>query len=398
MMNVEAKIAGAGPGIAEIDEEAEFSPSDTASRRKLYGAIALGLLGLLAVIWYFHGRSSGEEVAPAAPAVTVITVPQGIVSRNIGATGTIGARHDIAVSATGEGGQIASVLVEAGQWVRKGQILAIIDRAVQTQQAAALRAQVGVARADLNLAQAELDRAAKLIDRGFISKADVDRKTAARDSARAQVKAAQASVGEAEARTARLNIVAPVAGLILERMAEPGQTVTQGSGTLFRMAQDGEFEVAANLSESDLALVSVGTPATITPTGTDVRITGRIWQVSPVIDPQSRQGVARIALPFNPALRPGGFASANISAGTVTAAVLPESAVLNDRQGTYVYVIDKDDKVRRRAVETGITTADGIAVRSGISGNDRIVARAGSFLNPGETVRPRMEKATAARP
>src|SRR3546814_17850006 len=91
------------------------------------------------------------------------------------------------------------------------------------------------------------------------------------------------------------------------------------------------MEMQAKLAESDLARLSVGVPATVTPVGTDKQFKGQIWQISSVIDPQTRQGVARIALSYAPALRPGGFASARIIAGSNQAPLLPESAVQSER-------------------------------------------------------------------
>src|SRR3546814_6840234 len=85
------------------------------------------------------------------------------------------------VGVAGEGGEVVRVLVEPGQWVGAGQPLAIIDRSVQAQQAASLAASIRVAQADAKLAQAELERAEALVSRGFISKADMDRKRATRD-------------------------------------------------------------------------------------------------------------------------------------------------------------------------------------------------------------------------
>ena len=95
-----------------------------------------------------------------------------------------------------------------------------------------------------------------------------------------------------------------------------------------------------------------------------------------------RQGTARIALAYAPELRPGGFATAMIRSGTVVAPMLPESAILSDNQGNYVYVIDKDNKARRRPVKTGLVTETGIAVIEGLDGSERVVLRAGGFLQP----------------
>lgn len=364
-------------------------------RRRLIIAAAVAVALLLTYIGYnyFAGAGAAEDdSASQAPTVTVMAPGKQQVTRTINATGTLAARREIAVSVVGEGGRVTNVYVDAGDWVKQGQIMASIDQSVQSQQAAGLEASVGVSRADLNLAQANLDRATQLVDRGFISKADIDRLTATRDSAAARLRVAQAQLQESRARNSRLNIVAPKAGFVLERNVEPGQTVTQGSGTLFLLAQNGEMELRAQLGEGDLANVSVGTTTQVTPVGANKTLTGQIWQISPVIDPQTRQGIARIALGYDSALRPGGFANARIESGTSEAAVLPESAVLNDSKGSFVYVVGPDNKAVRRDVVVGSVSSAGLSIASGLTGNEKVVLRAGGFLNPGETVRPEVQK------
>lgn len=378
-----------------------YDPELNASRRNRRLIIALAVALILvasAAAYYFLVVAKGTDSAGEkdkqnqAQTVTVVAPGSETVVRAINATGTLAARREIPVGVVGEGGQVARVYVDAGDWVEQGQVLVSIERSVQTQQLASLDAQIGVSRADLQLAQNELERALKLVDRGFISKADVDRKTATRDSARARVRVAEAQLGEMRARTARLDIRAPVGGFVLERNVEPGQTVSAGSGILFRMAQGGQLELQAQLSETELSALSVGVPATVTPVGTDQTFTGQIWQIAPVIDAQTRQGIARIALPFDRALKPGGFANVQIKAGSTTAPVLPESAVQNDREGSFVYIVGKDNKVVRRPVKTGEVTATGIAVVEGLDGSERVVVYSGGFLNPGETVNPKLQK------
>jgi len=345
--------------------------------------------------YYFIGGSS--ETAPAgadkdaqAQTVTVVAPGRDTVVRAINATGTLAARRDIPVGVVGEGGRVLNVYVDAGDWVRQGQVMVSVDRSVQTQQAAALEAQIGVTRADLQLAQNELDRALQLVERGFISKADVDRKTATRDAARARVNVANAQLGETRARNARLDVRAPVSGYVLERRVETGQTVSAGSGVLFRIAKDGELELQAQLSEDDLAQVAVGVPASVTPVGTDRVFNGSIWQISPIINAQNRQGIARISLPFDKALRPGGFASVEIKAGAMTAPVLPESAVQTGREGSFVYIVGKNNKVKQRPVKVGSVTANGLIIEEGLDGSERVVLYAGGFLNPDETIKPKI--------
>jgi multidrug efflux pump subunit AcrA (membrane-fusion protein) len=131
----------------------------------------------------------------------------------------------------------------------------------------------------------------------------------------------------------------------------------------------------------------------VTPVGSTQSYKGQVWQVSPVIDPATRQGDARISIPYNPDLRPGGFASATIVTGAVDAPMLPESAVLSDEKGNYVYIIDKNDTAVRRDVKVGEVTDAGVAIAAGLNGDERIVQSAGGFLNPGQKVRPVRAKA-----
>jgi RND family efflux transporter MFP subunit len=352
----------------------------------IIAAIAL-LLALLAyrVIW--GGREPAAAPEPP-PSVTVIVPGAKPVARQISATGTLAARREMPVGVAGEGGSIARVYVEAGDWVRAGQTLASIDSSVQIQEAAQLRAQIAAARADAALAESELKRAESLVSRGFVSRADVERRLATRDAARARVSVAQAQLGEVNARIGRLGIRAPSAGLVLTRDVEPGQVVSPNSGALFRLAKDGEMELRAKLAESDLASLSVGDGAEVRPVGSAKSYSGRIWQIAPVINTTTRQGEARIALSYNIALRPGGFASAQLHTGTTLAPLLPESAVLSGDKGNFVYIVGADHKVSRRSVTVGEVTAEGLPILSGLTGREQVVLSAGAFLNPGDEVVP----------
>ncbi len=399
-MNYEATIrSGTQPAIEPMIDDGDLRPGGGGQRRIMIIAVVIALA--LGLGWYLMHKSPAAQDALSArnaqaQSVSVVSPGRTSVTGSITASGTIAARREMPVGIAGEGGRVISVLVDAGDWVQAGQVLAIVDRSVQAQQIAGQAANIEVQRANARIAQANLDRALKLVERGFISKADVDRLMATRDAAAAQVQVASAELGQLRASSARLNIVAPAAGLVLTRGVEPGQIVSPGSGVLFRIAKDGQFEMQARLAESDLARLAVGQSAEVTPVGTSTPFTGQIWQLSPTIDAQTREGVARIALAYDRALRPGGFASAQIRSGSVTAPMLPESAILSDQQGPFVYVVGQGDKVQRRPVKTGDVTAQGIVVVDGLSGNERVVMRAGGFLNPGDIVRP--VTATAAAP
>jgi len=382
-MNIEQGFSRRG---AELDEPLADQDRPQTRRRWLWiGAAVLVALLIIGTVLSRRGGSAPVAERQELPRVTVIVPARQPVASVISATGSLAARREMPVGIAGEGGMVSRVLVEPGQWVRAGQTLATIERSVQVEESNALNASIAVAKADAALAQSELDRAQQLVGRGFISKADVDRRTATRDAANARVKVAEAQLGQARARIGRLDIRAPAAGLVLTRAVEPGQIVGPSSASLFRIAKGGEMEMLARLSEQDLARLRVGVPASVTPTGTTTAFRGQIWQLSPIIDPTSRQGTARIALAYHPALRPGGFAGADIMSGSVDAPLLPESAVQSDTKGNFVYVV-KDGRVERRAVKVGEVSDRGIAIASGLDGSEQVVLSAGAFLNPGDQV------------
>lgn len=372
---------------------------DQNSGRRKWLIIALVAVAVLAAIaWFTRGGGEAQPNGPRGPQlpnVTVLVPGRTTAERTISATGTLAARREMPVGVAGEGGMVTRVLVEPGQWVGAGQVLATIDRSVQTQSAAGLGAQINVARADAALAQQELDRAQSLVERGFVSKADVQRRIANRDAALARVKGAQAQFAEQRARNGRLDIRAPAAGLVLTRGVEPGQIVSSASGVLFRMAQGGQLEMRAQLAESDLATIRTGAQARVTPVGETRSFTGQVWQVAPIIDTQSRQGIARIALSYDAALRPGGFASATLVAGSAQVPQLPQSAIQSDEQGNYVYVVGAGDKVAKRRVTLGPIGERDVAIATGLDGSERVVASAGAFLNVGQQIKPVLQRRAA---
>jgi RND family efflux transporter MFP subunit len=383
--------------------ETSFRSSDTLivtdrSRQRRWLIIGVVIVALVAITAFIMLRGGSDTKAPEAgagqiPTVTVIVPGTSQVGRMVVASGPLAAKRDQPVGIAGQGGRVIRVLVDAGAWVHAGQALAVVDRSVQAQQAAQLAAQIQAAKADAALAQSNYDRAISLQGRGFVSKAEIDSKRAIRDAAFAQVRVAQAQLGAQRAQIGQLNIIAPASGLILARNVEVGQIVGPASGALFRLAEGGLMEMRAQLSQQDLASVHVGMPASVTPVGSDRSFSGPVWQVSPAIDPQSRLGDVRISLSYDPAIKPGGFAEARITGGTTTAPLLPQSAVLSDDKGNYVYVVNSKNEIERRGIKIGAVDDNGVTIAEGLSGNEAVVLSAGPFLNPGQKVNPRRQAA-----
>src|SRR6476469_3685156 len=228
---------------------------DRSSRRRwvIVGALALIAVIVLALA-VIMGRNASKAPPTATagagqiPTVTVVVPGRSQVARTVTASGPLAARRDQPIGIAGQGGRVVRVLVDAGAWVSAGQVLAVIDRSVQAQQAAQLAAQVEAAKADAALAQSNYERAIALQGRGFVSKAEIDSKKASRDAAYAQVRVAQAQLGATKAQIGQLNVTAPSAGLILARNVELGQIVSPGSGALFRLAEGGQMEMRAQLA------------------------------------------------------------------------------------------------------------------------------------------------------
>jgi HlyD family secretion protein len=395
-------------GMENMNRETSIHSSDTLvvvdrSRRRrqlvIAGVIGVALVVVLLLVMMGRGAShkpaqnAGGGSAGQVPSVTVIVPGRSQVARVVTASGPLAAKRDQPIGIAGAGGRVIRVMADAGSWVHAGQVLAVVDRSVQTEQAAQQAAQIQAARAQAALAQAEYDRALSLQARGFVSKSDIDTKKATRDAAFAQVRVTQAQLGATRAQMGQLNVIAPAAGLILARNVEVGQIVSPASGSLFRIAEGGQMEMRAQLSQQDLASVHVGMPAEVTPVGSERSYPGTVWQVSPVIDPQSRLGDVRIAVPYNAAMRPGGFAQARISSGTSAAPLLPQSAVLSDEKGNYVYIVNARNQVERRPIQIGAVDDRGVTIASGLSGDERVVLSAGPFLNPGQKINPKRQAA-----
>ncbi|OYQ37600.1 efflux transporter periplasmic adaptor subunit [Sandarakinorhabdus cyanobacteriorum] len=399
-MTMNAHNAPPSPASAEVfpfTPGAEPVAEAPARRRWLKPALIALAVGLAGVAGWKAFAPAGKPPAAAAasnlPEVTVIVPGSTMMADTVVAPGSIAARRDAAVGVQGEGGRVVRVLVEPGQRVAAGQVLAQIDRQVQTQEIAQLSASVRQAEAEARLAEANLARAESLVAKGFISRADIDQRTATRDGAVARVGVARAQLAAARERAERLDVRSPAAGLILARNIEAGQVVGPGNGGLFRLAEGGMLEMRAQVAEQDLARLQPGRTAVVTPVGSSERYQGKVWLIDPLIDPANRQGIVRIQLDYAPGLRVGAFARARIDAGQASRPLLPQSAVLADAQGNFVMVVGKDDRVERRAIEVGTIGDNGVGIANGLNGTERVVASAGAFLKPGDKIKPVMAAA-----
>ena len=380
------------------NEFLRMSDAATNARRGFW--IRLGLIGAAALFvallaWRLTQALTVKHVPnkDSIPTVSVTEVAVSTVPTTVSIIGTIAARYDMPIGVEGDAGRVAAIYVEAGDHVKRGQVLARLNVSVLEPQVTNLEAALEQARAEAELAEAEYRRAQAVGASGALSAEETQRRKSAAVTAGAKVKVAAAQLAEARARLARAEVRAPADGIILTRNVEVGQTATPGGEALFRLSEGGEVELRGQVAEQDLPLLKVGQSVNVHLTGTTQVYPGRVRLLGAVIDPQTRLGMARVALTPDPNLRPGAFARAEVTVSNAERAVLPQTAVLTDDRGSYVLIVNAQHKVERRAVHVSGMVQNGVTIADGISGKEQVVATAGAFLQEGELVNPVLKQA-----
>jgi len=310
--------------------------------------------------------------------------------------GTIAARYDMPIGVEGDAGRVAAIYVEAGDHVKRGQLLARLNVSVLEPQVANLEAALEQSRAEADLAQAEYRRAQAVGASGALSVEETQRRRSSAVTGEAKVKVAAAQLAEAQARLDRAQVRAPVDGTILTRNVEVGQTATPGGEPLFRLSEGGEIELRGQVAEQDLPLLKVGQPVSVRLTGISQVYPGHVRLLGAVIDPQTRLGTVRVSLTPDLNLRPGAFARADVTISSAERVVLPQTAVLSDDKGSFVYIVNAQNKVERRSVRVSGIVQNGVTIADGVGAQDQVVATAGAFLQQGELVKPVPENAASS--
>ena len=374
-------------------EHRQMSELQMPARRNLWVPAAIGIVivALIVVLAVRLTHALGVKNVPnrnPIPTVSVTEVGISTVPTTVSIIGTIAARYDMPIGVEGDAGQVAAIYVEAGDHVKRGQVLARLNVSVLEPQVANLQAALEESRADADLADAEYHRAVAVGASGALSVEETQRRKSAAVTAEAKVKVAAALLAEAQARLARTAVRAPADGIILTRNVEVGQTATPGGEALFRLSENGEVELRGQVAEQDLPLLKVGQAVNVRLTGLSKGFEGHIRLLGAIIDPQTRLGMARVALTPDPNLRPGAFARAEVTVSNADREVLPQTAVLSDDKGSYVMIVNAQRKIERRAVRVSGMVRDGVTIAEGVGSKEQVVTTAGAFLQEGELVNP----------
>jgi RND family efflux transporter MFP subunit len=315
-------------------------------------------------------KGTPPAVKTDRPALTQIVGIMTEKNNNV-LSGEIRARHEIDLGFR-VSGKIIERRVEAGSQVKKGQILARLDPTDAALQVTSTDAQ-------LKLAADELKRYRELHHRGFVSQSALDTKETSYKTA-----AAQAGLLHNQADYTTLN--AEHDGVITSIQAEAGQVVSTGQAVM-RLAQEGEVEVAVAIPESQFAQRKVGDTAEITLlTDENAPLSGRLREISPSADTNSRTYAARIAI--NPAhkLALGMTARVRFTGKQNAEIIVPVSAIYQQGAQTAVWIIAADHRISLRPVQIAAYRDEGAVIRQGLNPGERIVSAGVHRLAAGEKI------------
>jgi HlyD family secretion protein len=343
-------------------------------------------VGVLALIL---GACSKPPEAPAVVRMQSATVTQVALqpmSRTLQLSGILVAREEAAVSTELNGYRVVRVFVEPGAQVQMGQTLATLDDTLLKSQIAQQEALVAQQQVAYERAGQEAERVKGLDEAGALSREIVTERTLAARSAKAVLAQAEAQLADLKTRQGLMTVRAPVAGTVLTRTVRPGD-VASPSSAMFTLSRDKLVELDAEVPESDLATLGVDTAAEVT-LSSGKRLAGSVRLISPEVDEKTKLGKVRIALPVDPALKPGGYGSATIHTGTREVVTVPVTSVQYNADGASIMVMDTKQVVQRRTIRTGAISGNAVEVVSGVKAGDMVVAAGAALLLPGDKIKP----------
>lgn len=382
---------------------------------RLLAALSAGAFMILPGSLHAAEGTAAAAAKRDLPSIVVTTPVERKLVDRVAASGTIRPVEEVLVQPQVEGLAVERFNVDIGDRIEAGAVLAELSKeSLQIQQkqaeASKARAEAALAQAGAQVSEAQAsyedavrqrDRAVTLGRTGTVAASQVEQLTAQTDAADARLQAARQAVKAAEAEIrvaesqlgtnelnlARTVIRAPVAGTVSARNARIGAIASSGGEPLFRIIRDGDIELVADVSESDLLNIRAGQKAQISVAGDREPLAGTVRLVSPVVDQASRLGSVHIAIDDEQRARSGMYGSAMIITGETTGLSLPLSAVTSGRDGSTVRKVD-NGVVRQVSVTTGIQDGAFIGIVSGLGKADQVVARAGAFVRDGDVIRP----------
>jgi len=341
-----------------------------------------GSLALIAAIYLLNTSAFADE-SSAVMTVMAVPVERVQVAKTITATGNVAAWREIPISSEVGGLAVTEVFVDEGDIVEKGQVLARLNQDLAIAGLSKQKAGADELEASLSTARADNARAHSMSS-GVMSAQLVEQRDTLVKTLEAKLAASRAQLDEAEIRFRQTVIVAPTAGKIATRSVNAGQVIQQGV-EMFRLVQDNKVEINANVIEADLFSVIRGQAVKVIDSAQSTEA-GRVRMVSPVVDPKSRLGTARIAVSNDTHLKPGMFVRVEISIDTALSFVVPLKALVWHGDTSYVFKVGSENSVSLNEVTIGREIGGNIEVLQGLYTGDRIVVQGAGLLSDGDVV------------
>ncbi|MEN9983087.1 MAG: hypothetical protein RI918_1056, partial [Pseudomonadota bacterium] len=325
-------------------------------------------------------KAGASPVAPkAALTVSAVQPSNGSLALKLPANGNVAAWQEASIGAEASGLRLTQVLVNVGDTVKKGQLLATFAGDAVQADVAQAKAALMEAQANAMDAAANAERARTLQNTGALSTQQINQYLTAEKTAAARVQAAQATLSAQGVRTQNTH------GVISARGATVGAVV--GAGTeLFRMIRGGRLEWRAEVTSNEIASIKPGAKAMVT-AASGAQVEGTVRTVAPTIDAATRNALVYVDLPANVGVKAGMFAKGEFALGAANALTLPQQALVLRDGFTYAMRVEANNKVSQVKLETGRRVGDAVEIKQGAKSSDRFVASGGGFLADGDTVK-----------
>ena len=328
---------------------------------------------------------AASPAVKAALTVTAVQPSNGSLALKLAANGNVAAWQEASIGAEASGLRLTQVLVNVGDSVKKGQLLATFAGDAVQADVAQAKASLMEAQANALDAAANAERARTLQNTGALSTQQINQYLTAEKTAAARVQAAQATLSAQGVRTQNTQVRAPDNGVISARGATVGAVV--GGGTeLFRMIRGGRLEWRAEVTSNEIASIKPGAKATVT-AASGAQVEGTVRTVAPTIDAATRNALVYVDLPANAGVKAGMFAKGEFALGSANALTLPQQALVLRDGFTYAMRVEANNKVTQVKLETGRRVGDSVEIKQGAKSGDRFVASGSSFLADGDTVK-----------
>ncbi|MFC3531834.1 efflux RND transporter periplasmic adaptor subunit [Vogesella facilis] len=348
-----------------------------------YRTLALASLTLLALAGCKQEVQPVEEIRP----VRYVVAGSDAAGDSRLFSGEIRARHESQL-AFRVAGKVLERRVNAGDSVKKGQLLAVLDGSDYQLDTSAKLAQLAAAQADQAQQEADLKRYRELLTQNFISAAQVERQQTTVNAARAKSQQAQAALVASRNQGNYTALLADSDGVISSISAEPGMVVSAGQAVA-RLAASGEREVAFQVPENAVAAVRGASGFKVKLWADGRELDARLRELAADADSATRTYAARLTLNrSDDSVRLGMTASvrAQLAGHDGSALRLPLAAMLDTQGKHYVWVINAQSKVGRKAVEVGAIDGSSIAITRGLSAGEKVVTAGVHLLRDGQRV------------